>query len=99
VLRFGVYVDGEYHYATRDIDDLDTDLSHFIVGAYDGNGRVRMWVNNSDLWVSESSVISGGVVLNDSPIVLAADPQGATDTRFHHTGRFQMAMVLKWRDH
>jgi hypothetical protein len=98
-LRFGVKVDGAYRYATRDTDDLSEDQSHFIVGAYDGNGRVRLWVNNTSVRVSESSTYSTGVEQNDSPVVLGADPEGVSDTRFHLTGRIQMAMVQKWRDH
>ena len=98
-LRFGVHVDGTYHYADISIGGLDTNHAHFIMGSYDGAGRVRLWVNNSDSGVDESAVLSGGVTTNDVPAMLGADPQGLTGTRYHFTGRVQMAMLQTWRDH
>jgi glycerophosphoryl diester phosphodiesterase len=98
-LRFGVHIDGDYHYADRSVSDLDPHQSHFIIAVYDGAGRVRLWVNNDDGGVDESSVMSGGVTHNDVPVLLGADPEGLTDTRFHFSGRIQMAMLQKWRDH
>jgi hypothetical protein len=98
-LRFGVHVDGEYRYAERTLFGLDTGKSHFIMGAYDGDGRVRLWLNNSDTLVDETGVYSDGVTRNDSPVTLGADPEGAHDTRYYFSGRIQMAMLQKWRDH
>ena len=98
-LRFGVHQGGEYSYADVSIGGLDLDHAHFIMGTYDGAGRVRLWVNNSDSGVDESAVLSGGVTTNDVPALLGADPQGLTDTRYHFTGRIQMAMLQTWRDH
>ena len=98
-LRFGVHVAGMYHYADVSVGDLDPNHSHFIMGAYDGSGRVRLWVNNSDGGVDESGILYGGVTQNDVPVLVGADPQGLTDTRYHFTGRVQMAMLQHWRDH
>ena len=98
-LRFGVHQGGEYSYADVSIGGLDLDHAHFIMGTYDGAGRVRLWVNNSDSGVDESAVLSGGVTTNDVPALLGADPQGLTDVRYHFTGRIQMAMLQTWRDH
>ncbi len=98
-LRFGVHVDGEYRYAERLLLGLDTDVSHFIMGAYDVDGRVRLWLNNSDSLVDESAIYDDGVTQNDSPVRLGADPEGATSTRYHFSGKIQMAMLQKWRDH
>ena len=98
-LRFGVHIDGEYRYAERTLVGLDTTVSHFIMGAYDGDGRVRLWLNNSDSLVDETAEYDSGVTENDSPVRLGADPEGSTSTRYHFTGRIQMAMLQKWRDH
>lgn len=97
LLRFGVNVGGSYTYATAPLAGFDGTSSYFIVGAYDGNGAVRLWVNNVEKTASVS--ISGGVVTNNSPVVIGADPQGATDRRFFFKGKVQQVMVQKWRDH
>jgi len=58
-----------------------------------------MWVDNSDSGVDESGSYEDGVTQNDAPMVLGADPEGTSSTRYPFTGRIQMAMVQKWRDH
>jgi hypothetical protein len=98
-LRFGVRVGSDYHYATKSMSGVDGSHSHIIYGSYDGSDRVRMWFDNSDSGVSSSSVLSGGVTLNDSPVTVGADPEGTLSTRFHFEGRIQMAMLQRWRDH
>jgi hypothetical protein len=97
VLRFGVHVNGGYTYATAPLSAFNGTDSYFIIGAYDGNGAVRLWVNNTERTASVS--ISGGVTLNNSPVVVGADPQGATNRRFFFKGKIQQVMVQKWRDH
>jgi hypothetical protein len=92
-------VDGEYHWATKEVGGLDTSISHVIIAVYDGNGRARLWVNNSASGVDETAVLEGGVTLNDSPITVGADPQGWSDSRYHFNGKIQTVMVQKWRDH
>ncbi|HSH89885.1 MAG TPA: LamG-like jellyroll fold domain-containing protein [Ramlibacter sp.] len=96
-LRFGVYVNGAYTYATAPLTAFNGTNSYFIVGAYDGNGAVRLWVDNTERTASAS--ISGGVGVNASPIVIGADPQGATTRRFFFKGKVQQVMVQRWRDH
>ena len=96
-LRFGVYVNGAYQYATAPLASFNGTDSYFIVGAYDGNGAVRLWVNNVERTPSVS--VTGGVGLNTSPIVIGADPQGATDRRYFFKGKIQQVMVQRWRDH
>jgi hypothetical protein len=98
-LQWGVHVDGEYHWATKEVGGLDTSISHVIIAVYDGNGRARLWVNNSASGVDETAVLEGGVTLNDSPITVGADPQGWSDSRYHFNGKIQTVMVQKWRDH
>ena len=97
VLRFGVHVNGAYHYAVAPMAAFNGTNSYFIIGAYDGNGAVRLWVNNVER--TPSAAVTGGVTHNSSPIVVGADPQGATDRRFFFKGKVQQVMVQKWRDH
>lgn len=96
-LRFGVYVNGGYTYATAPVSDLNGTDSFFIVGAYDGGGAVRLWVDNAEKTASAS--ITGGVGQNDSAVVIGADPQGAGTPRFNFKGKIQQVMVQKWRNH
>lgn len=96
-LRFGVHVNGAYYYATTPLSGLNGTDSYFIVGAYDGDGAVRLWVNNVEKTPSAS--VTGGVTANNSPVVIGADPQGATDRRYFFKGKIQQVMVQKWRNH
>lgn len=96
-LRFGVYVNGAYSYATAPLSGFNGTDSYFIVGAYDGSGAVRLWVNNVEKTASSS--VTGGVGANDSPVVIGADPQGATSRRYFFDGKIQQVMVQKWRNH
>ena len=96
-LRFGVYVNGSYSYATAPLSAFNGTDSYFLVGAYDGSGAVRLWVNNVEQTASAS--ISGGVGQNNSPVVIGADPQGASTRRFYFSGKIQQAMVQRWRNH
>lgn len=97
MLRFGVFVNGAYQYATMALSKLSGSDSYFVVGAYDGKGAVRIWINNIE--GSPSNSVSGGVVWNTSPIVIGADPQGATARRYYFKGKIQQVMVQRWRDH
>jgi hypothetical protein len=99
ILRFGVRVASAYEYATQPSSSLSSTKLHFVIGAYDGNGKVRMWVDATDSGVTESSGITGGVVQNDSPIRIGADPEGASGTRFYFDGAIQLVSVHKWRNH
>jgi glycerophosphoryl diester phosphodiesterase len=96
-LRFGVYVGGAYHYATAPLPRFNGTSSYFIVGAYDGDGAVRLWVNNTEQTASAS--VSGGVGLNNSPVVIGANPQGATRRRSYFSGKIQQVMLQRWRKH
>jgi hypothetical protein len=96
-LRFGVHVNGAYSYATAPLSAFNGSDSYFIAAAYDGSGAVRLWVNNVEQTASAS--VTGGVTLNDSPVVIGADPQGATSRRYFFNGKIQQVMVQKWRNH
>lgn len=98
ILRFGVYVGGAYHYATAPASALTTSRAHFITCAYDGDGGVRMWIDND---AGPVMVVStrGGVVNNDVPMMLGADPEDGGAARFYFDGEIQMAMVQAWGAH
>jgi hypothetical protein len=97
VLRFGVYVNGAYTYATAPLSSLNGTDSYFIIAAYDGDGAVRLWVNN--VQQTASGTITGGVGANGVQIVIGADPQGTTSQRFYFAGKIQQVMVQKWHGH
>jgi hypothetical protein len=96
-LRFGVYVNGAYTYATAPLSSLNGTNSYFIIAAYDGSGAVRLWVDN--VQKTASATITGGVGANGSPIVIGADPQGTTSQRFYFSGKVQQVMVQRWHGH
>ena len=98
-LRYGVRVNGEYNYATRSTSALSTSQLHMVMGAFDGNGKVRLWLDASDSGVNESSTLTGGVDTNNSPIRIGADPEGSSGHRFYFDGKLQMVSVHKWRNH
>jgi glycerophosphoryl diester phosphodiesterase len=97
LLRFGVYVNGAYTYATAPLSGVNGTNSYFIIGAYDGDGAVRLWVDN--VQKTASAAITGGVGGNASPIVIGADPQGATSQRYFFSGKTQQVMVQRWHGH
>lgn len=93
VLRFGVNVAGTYRYASLPASSLSTDKAYFITGAYDGDGGVRMWIDNDDSGVSVTYA-TGGILNNDSPVVLGADP--GDPQRYYFDGEIQMALGQSW---
>lgn len=93
VLRFGVYVAGAYHYATVAASALTTERAHFITGAYDGDGGVRLWVDNDAAGVTSEST-TGGITNNDLAALLGADP--GEPRRFFFDGEIQLAIGQAW---
>jgi hypothetical protein len=95
-LSFGVHVGGSYHAATWDGGGVLNDTAaFFIVGCYDGNGKVRLLVNG-ELVASSSNTLSGGVSTNASPIVVGANWQtGGSFIRFMEF-QVQSLMVQNW---
>ena len=69
-------IGSDYRYATLSTSDVSESQLHLIIGTYDGNGKIRLWIDGSDAGVSESATLTQGVVLNDVPIRLGADPEG-----------------------
>lgn len=96
-LRFGVKVNGSYRYAYCSLGEFNLTDSYILTGAYDGNGGVYLWVDNVKRGSGGSYV--GGVEQNNSPIIIGADPQGSTNTRYHSSCKIQRVQVLDWGDH
>jgi len=99
VLRFGVYVAGSYRYATYPAGQLSGTRSYLITGAFDGDGGTWLWVDNDASATTSAAAVTGGVVQNDSTMLLGADPQGAAAPRFFFSGKIQMVLVQKWANH
>ena len=97
VLRFGVYVGG-YVYGTVPASVLNTTDSFLLTGAYDGDGGVWLWVDHSSDNLTKGQAI-GGVGLNNSPVLLGADPQFWASSRFHFSGKVQQVQVQRWGSH
>lgn len=97
-LRFGVHVDGRFQYATLPISRLNTHDTFFLIGAYDGQGDVWLWIDNSivDLHPGRGRE---GVKQNNLPVLLGADPQGTTKHRHYFSGSLQQVMVQRWGSH
>ena len=96
-LRFGVRINGSYRYVEVDADNFNGTDSYQITGAYDGDGYLRLMVNNEE-W-ARSGPWTGDVTVSDSPIVVGADPQGSSSTRFHFDGKIQQVNVQAWANH
>lgn len=97
VVRFGVHIGGDYRYAQVKTSRLDLNKSHLITGAYDGNGSVWLFINNQTR--EKVGPFSEGVALNDSPIVIGADPQGTSSSRYFFSGDVQHVVILNWTNH
>ncbi len=98
-LRFGVYVNGAYRYASRSLSGLNDTNGYLITGAYDGNGSVWLWVDNSTSGTSQAGPYTAGVVNTNVPVTLGADPQASGGSRFFLSGKVQKVQLLRWTDH
>ena len=98
ILRFGVRVGSRYHTASYPVEKLNPNDSFFIIAAYDGDGGVRMWINGSDQGVTVQQT-RGGVVKNNSPVVMGADPQGRVNRRSFFKGTIQQVQLQNWQEH
>ncbi len=106
-LRFGVHVGGSYRYHGYDVGStglsnnptLNGTDAYLLVGAYDGDGGVYLFVDNER--VGSGGSFTGDVTSSGQPILIGADPQpsAALGARFFFDGFIQQVEVLRWGDH
>ncbi|RKH65874.1 hypothetical protein [Corallococcus llansteffanensis] len=99
VLRFGVHVGGGYQYATLPLDGLNGSNGYLVTGCYDGDGKVRLWVDNDAAGTTPSDTLTGGVLNTNVPVMGGADPQATGAPRFFLSAKVQMLQVLRWAAH
>jgi hypothetical protein len=108
VLRFGVHVNGAYRYHAYDVAAtglaapnaaLNGTDGYLLVGAYDGDGGVYLWIDNAV--VGNGGTHTGGVTASGQPTLGGADPQpaDALGARFFFDGLIQVLGVQAWGDH
>ncbi|MCW8093441.1 hypothetical protein [Alteromonas sp. ASW11-130] len=108
IIRFGVRVNGKYRYKTYDIAStglgglnqrINGSDGYFIVGAYDGDGGLYLWIDNKR--DNSLSQYAGGVESSNVNIFIGADPQpsASRDTRFFFDGLIQHVSVIDWGHH
>ncbi len=106
-LRYHVFVDGAYRAFTYDVTAtglplnprLNTVDSYLLIGAYDGNGRVLLWIDN-DLG-SGGAAYTAAVGPTTQPALIGADPNASSPlgARFFFDGLIQQVTILHWTDH
>jgi hypothetical protein len=106
-LRFGVHVNGSYHYKTYEVSQTgvagvqtinDWD-GYYLVGAYDGDGGVYLWLNNGG--TGAGATLTGAVTDSNQSVLVGADPQPSDPlgARYFFDGLIQQVSVLRWGDH
>jgi hypothetical protein len=99
-LRFGVHVGGSYRTAYLSDAFIDNANSYLVVGAYDGHGRVRLWINDGEHSAASGSDYHGGVETNANvPVMVGADPDAAGGAGSYFQGKMQIVSVLAWGNH
>jgi len=93
VMRFSVYVDGAYHYTTVPTAGLRTDRAYLIIGAYDGDGEVGLWIDNDATGVDAVSA-SGDILNNDYPVLIGGDP--GDEYRYFFAGEIDLVSGQSW---
>lgn len=95
VLRFGVKVNRDYHYSFYPVENLNTEETYLIVGAYDSDGSVELWINQEMTDVKMAHT-RGAVYTESSPIVIG---NGVEEKNAGFMGKIQMALVQFWGKH
>jgi hypothetical protein len=98
-LQFIVWVDGGYRSATYPVSGLDLNSSYIVTGAFDGKGLVRLWINNSQTGTTSSGPYASGVLQNDQPLVLGANPELPSPPVSFLPAKVQLALLQKWNPH
>ena len=98
MLRFYVWLNGEYKIASYPAANLVQGRSYLITGFYDGSGDVWLMVDNSPDRTTRPGYQSGGVVNNDVNITIGADPMAGGGHRDYFTGAVQMVTVTSYEE-
>ncbi len=106
-LRFGVHAGGSYQYHAVPVRNtglaqnpsLNSADGYLLIGAYDGDGGIYLWIDN-ELPPGHPSA-TGSVRDSGQPALLGADPQPTSPlkARFFFDGLIQRAVVLRWGPH
>ncbi len=99
MVMVGVHAEAIYRYATYPASNLSVNQSYLITGAYDGDGKVWIWVNNNTQDAIAAGPYTDGVEQNDSIALLGADPQTTDAPRYYFDGRIQLAVLQAWANH
>ncbi len=76
---------------------LEPNVPYFIMGRYDGNGDVALFVDNVSR-VRDRDSYHEGVKKSKVLLTIGADPQRNGKARSYFDGYVQQAMVLDWKD-
>ena len=98
-LRYTTYLacDNDYDIVSYNIDALDPNALHWLIGSYsyeDYEG-FRLWIDGVEVATRRRSCYIGN---NSSPVVLGADPNGWTSTRYHFDGMIKQVKVIDWEE-
>ena len=95
ILRFGVKVGRAIKYSFFPAEYLNEDESYLIVGAYDSDGSVELWVNQ-DMENVRMSHTRGGLQTKETPIVIG---NAVANKNASFIGKIQLAVVQVWGQH
>lgn len=95
LLRFGVKVGRQVFYSFYPAEKLNEEESYLLVGAYDADGSVELWINQETTDVRMAHT-RGGIQTKESPIVLG---NGAENKNAGFAGKIQLAVVQIWEQH
>lgn len=108
LLRFGAHINGAYRYHSYNVNStglaspnnsLNGSDGYFLVGAYDGDGGLYLWIDNQK--VGNGGTYTGTVTANNVDMMVGADPQPSATrkARFFFNGLIQQVSVLRWNAH
>lgn len=91
VLRFGVKVNNAYEYAFLKTTQLNTEDMYIIIGAYDGDGTVDLWVNQEKEGITTAHT-RGNVPTTPTPVLVG----NAMDKNAKMPFEVKMASLQSW---
>lgn len=91
VLRFGVKVNNAYKYAFLKTENLNTDEIFMIIGAYDGDGTVDLWINQQKEGITTAHT-RGNVLTSSTPVLVGNEIDKSQKMPFD----VKMASLQSW---